>query len=275
MEAGSANDVHHQFDYGSYARRRFSAPRGIIDEERGVQPFYLQSYHNFYHRFSPEWDASNASLLELGGGPVIYPLISASPYVSEVVFTDYIEGNREQVRLWKDRVPSAHDWSPYFKHVVNTLEGATDPAAATRREEELRSKMKDILHCDIRAEQPGDIIAGGTTKLEPFDIVSFNFCCETVFDSHDAYKEGLKKVGALVRPKGFLTSLVSEEESYYSDGNKKIPHLFLTAQDIHEYHKQAGFTVRYSARFPIPEAARGILNDCKGIHFIAVQKLCN
>ena len=272
MEAGTISNVHHQFDYGSYAMRRFSAPRGIIDEERGVQPFYLQSYHEFYHRFSSEWDTGIARLLELGGGPVIYPLISASPYVSEIVFTDFIEGNREQVRLWKSKAPGAHDWSPYFKYVVNTLEGATDPAAATRREEELQNKIKDILHCDICAEQPRDIISGGAAELELFDVVSFNFCCEAVFDSHDAYKEGLKKVGALVRPKGFLTSLVSEEESYYTDGSKSIPHLFLTAQDIHEYYKQAGFSVRYSARFPIPEAAQGILNDCKAIHFIAVQK---
>lgn len=32
-------------------------------------------------------------------------LISAAPYVSEIVFSDYIESARKQVVMWKDNNP--------------------------------------------------------------------------------------------------------------------------------------------------------------------------
>ena len=109
-------------------------------------------------------------------------------------------------------------------------------------------------------------MVGLTASSEPFDVVSFNFCCEACSDTHEIYLENLKKVKALVRPQGFIASLISEEESWFVSGStSNIPHLFLTAQDIHEYYRQAGFTIRYSARFPIPAAAQNILNDCRPI----------
>ena len=267
--AESLHESYQQFDYGSYLRRRFSAPRGIIDEERGVQPFYLQCYHDFYRKFNSEWDVSQARLLELGGGPVIYPLISAAPHVSEIVFSDYVEGNLDQVRLWKEQSSAAHDWSPYFEHVVNTLEGEQDKGAALQREIELQGKVKLIKKCNVLEEDPANIVeANGGIK---YDIISFNFCCEVVFDTQKAYGVCLRKVGGLLKPNGFIASLVSEEESFYTVGSKQYQHLFLTAKDVHEHYKNAGFTIRYSARFPIPERARNTFNDCKAIHFIAGQ----
>jgi len=43
--------------------------------------------------------------LEFGGGPIIRSLISAAPYVSESVFSDYIESARKQLVMWKDNKP--------------------------------------------------------------------------------------------------------------------------------------------------------------------------
>jgi len=59
--------------------------------------------------------------LEFGGGPIIMSLISAAPYVSEIVFSDYIESARKQVVMWKDNNPMIK--SPHFKRIVNKLEG--------------------------------------------------------------------------------------------------------------------------------------------------------
>ena len=69
-----------------------------------------------------------------------------------------------------------------------------------------------------------------------------------------------------------MSSLLSEEESWYVTGGLKYHNLFLTAHDAHECHQRAGFVIRYSAQFPVPENARNVFNDCKGIHFLVVQK---
>ena len=97
--------------------QRFSAPEGIIDKERGVQPFYLKVIHDFYSDYHHNWKPETARLLEFGGGPCIYPLISAAPHVSEIVFAEYAEEGRKEVELWKNNDPAAHDWTPYFRYV--------------------------------------------------------------------------------------------------------------------------------------------------------------
>ena len=102
-------------DARGYLVRRFSAPNGVIDEERGVQPFYLESIHEFYRDYHSNWNSETARLLEFGGGPCIYPLISAAPYVREIVFAEYAEEGRKEVKLWKNDDATAHDWTPYFR----------------------------------------------------------------------------------------------------------------------------------------------------------------
>ena len=270
-EEAPSNDAYRQFDAAEFLKRRFSAPKGIIDEERGVQLFYLQSYHDFYQNLPPEWDAGNARLLELGGGPVVYPLISAAPHVSEIVFTDYAESNREQVRLWRNRDPIAHDWSPYFQHVVNGLEGIQRHEAPSQRQEELRCKIRAILPCNVLEDRPEDIIAGGTYSFEPFDIVSSDFCFEIASESHEIYLDTLRKVKALLGPRGFLASLVAENQSWYVNGSTRFSNVPFTAQEIRDYHSRAGFTIQYSTQFNIPEAGRNTISDCEGTSFIVAR----
>ena len=48
-------------------------------------------------------------MLEFVGGPVIENLISAAPYVWEILFAAYSENERKEVELWKDNKQGAHD----------------------------------------------------------------------------------------------------------------------------------------------------------------------
>ena len=109
----AGNDYDSFFDARSYVRSRFSAPNGVVSNEE-YQAFDLRCYHDFYHKhpFSTE----TARVLEFGGGPCIFPLISAAPHVKEIVFAEYLEACRNEVQLWKDRSPDAHNWNPYFRY---------------------------------------------------------------------------------------------------------------------------------------------------------------
>ncbi len=60
--------------------------------------------------------------------------ISASSRASEIVLADYNKLNIEFLKKWlKD--PTIYDWSPYFKHVVENLEGRLGEEAAKRAQE--------------------------------------------------------------------------------------------------------------------------------------------
>ena len=269
MASGEGYDCesHKRFAARAYLTRRYIDP---TDKERGFQPFYLENFHKFYtSTFPTEWDASTARLLEFGGGPAIYPLISAAPHVSEVVFSDYAQNSLDEVSLWKNNDPQAHDWSPYFRYVVHTLEGNPDPDAASQREMELRSKFKELLLCDIRAD---DVFGSVFIPAESFDVVSTNFCMEVASNNVEEYTENIKRVCHYLKPGGFIVSLVTVEESWYVIDSKREYHVCITPQQIHSAFKETGLKIRDSVHFNTPTASQNILSDGKGIHFIVAQK---
>ena len=83
----------------------------------------------------------NLRVLEFGGGPIIADLIPAAPYAEEIIFAEYSEKNREEVVKWLQKSPESHDWLPYFKFVVQTLEGKNSDEEVAIRESELRKKI--------------------------------------------------------------------------------------------------------------------------------------
>ena len=77
----------------------------------------LDFFHHTYTTMRP-----TKKLLEVGGGPTIYQLISASSKVESITFSDFNVTNLTEVRNWADGKPTAFDWSSYVKYVA-TLEG--------------------------------------------------------------------------------------------------------------------------------------------------------
>ena len=253
-------------DVKYYLERRFRDPE---DKERGVQPFYLKSISDFYKTFGKYWNSSSCRLLEFGGGPCIYPLISAAPYVSEITFADYDQSGLDAVKAWKNNSEDAHDWSSYFEYVISQLEGEKEEvkAKSSSRQEELKKKMANFLLADIRTDQvfENNIVTG------KYDIVSTNFCLDAVAETLEEYKKNVKRIKQYVKKGGFLAGLVSLEETYYQrsyyDDHK--PHLYLTEEDTIITFQEMGFKVEHSVVFTIDESARFKINDCKALQFIA------
>ena len=110
----AGNDYEKFFDARSYVRSRFTAKDGVVSDEE-YQTFNLCCYHEFYRKYGSDLDVESARVLEFGGGPCIFPLISAASHVKEIVFSEYLESCREEVKLWKDKNPESHNWTPYFR----------------------------------------------------------------------------------------------------------------------------------------------------------------
>jgi len=229
--------------------------------------WFLQCFHQFYQTYNKEWDNTTAVLLEAGGGPCIHPLISAAPYVAEIYHSDYIEANREEVVMWKNNDPNAYNWSPYFRHVVRTLEGQTSHDAVVEREEKLRSVLKGSAPCDFKAE-----VVVPSVKT-PVNIVSSNLCLDVCFESLEEYTNGLKKVYNILLPKGFFVSISGLDLSWCKYGDKIYSSSYpLSLEDIQAHYKGAGFNILHTDKFEEPLETRNILNDSVGCSFIIAQK---
>ena len=239
----------------------------VVDKSINISPWTMQSYHNFYQKYHKEWDNSTAVLLEIAGGPCIYPHISAAPYVAEIYHTDYVKACCDEVLLWKSKNPNAYDWSLYFKQVVEKLEGQTSPDAVTKREDWLRSILNVGL-CDVKA----DVVVPAIKKA-PVDIVSSSFCLEVCQESLEEYVYLIKKLYDLTVPKGFFISQTTLEVSWYKVGQIKHPNPCpVSLEDVKWAYRKAGYNILYSDFWDRPMELRNVGSDSVGFSFIVAQK---
>jgi len=231
-----------KFNAWQYLHQRY--PANIFDmigeTADYAPPWLMPCYHKFYKQFHKEWDSSTASSLDLGGGPCIYAYISAAPYVSEIYHSDYVESCCDEVLLWKNKDPNAYDWSPYFKHVVNTLEGQSNPDTVTMRMEMVRNKIKGVFFCDIRDP---NLLPECTGKK--FDIITSNTCIENVVKSVEEYEQVLKCIKHLLNHRGFFVTMANLECTFYHINGKKYPSFPITEQNILSSLERTGFTLHY------------------------------
>ena len=153
------NDFHGSFDPTTYLERRFKNPGAGVS---AMINFALENLCQFFK----DWpEGHSLKVLDYGCGPVIAYNISAARVASEIVLAEYTEKSRELIKKWQDHDTSAWDWSPYFKHVVETIEGKSE-REAFEREVTMRKVIKAIIPCDISSEHP---IANGYEG--PYDIL--------------------------------------------------------------------------------------------------------
>lgn len=207
-------------------------------------------------------------ILDFGCGPTMINVISAVPKASEIVLAEYTESYRGFVQKWLDKDPSAYDWSPYFKHVVQTLEGMSEEDSV-KRMEELRSKVKAIVPCDINQDE---FIAKGYEG--PYDIVMTFQCLMTCCKDVESYNSAVKKLASLVKVGGRLILYTSKREDcdvgfYTIKGKMFYDALPLSEKILTEALKQNGFTDIYQEVITLTPTStsnvQGLLffNGCK------------
>ena len=253
-----AEDYGEHFDVESYLQSRFVVPKGVEDSSKS-QPlsFQLSAFHEFYTQYNSHWDASTARLLEVGGGPVIWQLIPACPYVKEIVFTDYLEKCLKQVRLWRDKDPSAHNWGPFFEYVVGNLEGETGKDTAVQREEDLRSKVT-VERCDLNQDDVVD------PKLGTFDIISTSYCLACIAGNKKELEDYHVKLARRTTVGGYLLNITSIESSWYRLDNEEFKHVWVTCDDVKAMMEKAGYVVEMVKWCPLKRDTYTPKNDATG-----------
>ena len=264
-------DIKGNFNVEYYLQRLYCDP---TDKERGLQPFRMKCFYEFYKKFGSSWDSKSAQLLEYGGGPVIYPLISACPYVGEITFSDFQEASLEAVSMWKNESEGCHNWRPYFKYIISEVEGNVSEEVVLQREMELRKKLRHFVIGDILAD---DILASDgspRTMPESFDIVSCNLCLEVPAKSIDDYERNVRRLSTLVKPEGFVISLITLENPFYSltPTKERTPLLYVREHDVREAYEKAGFTIVHTDKIFLEDKAQNVIDGSKSNMFIVGQK---
>jgi hypothetical protein len=99
-------------------------------------------------------ETKDLTLLEFGGGPTLYQLVSAAPNVKEIHFSDYLEENLTEVKKWVHRSSDAFNWNNVISTALEAEEITATPDAINVREEMLRKKITKFFRCDAFRKFP-------------------------------------------------------------------------------------------------------------------------
>ncbi|CAH1246317.1 INMT [Branchiostoma lanceolatum] len=234
-------DYHKQFDPKKYLAMSCSPPAGS-EEEKYFRDVHLKELHKVFdsdilsvgqHSLSTSYLTGvikpRSRLLDVGTGPTIYQLISASRFCTEIVCAEYAEANRAEVQKWINGDPGAYDWTPSFQYVAE-LEG--DSSSWRARQSHLRNIIKEVIPCDVTNPDPLT-----PNKYEQFDVITSMKCLELACSTRESYSAAVRSTP----PGGTLVLISVISESFHTVGEHKFFTLHVDETFIEEVLKTAGY----------------------------------
>jgi hypothetical protein len=203
-------------------------------------------------------------LLDFGGGPTIYPLISAVTRVAEIHFSDYLDANLAEVRGWLAGKPGAFDWTPFIRKSLEFEGGPATDAAVEHRAKAIRQHVTRVMHCDASRTPP---IEDG---LRLYDVVLTNFCAESATSDRAQWELYMANIGTLLKPGGWLVMSALKGATQYSVGPRSFPAVDISEHDLVELLEENHFPRKGIEVRTVP--ADRPSRDYKGLLLAAAQK---
>ena len=267
---------------GAFAPRAYLEhywPATHLDDEC---EFILSFLHEAHALYAPQLPAEGAAMVEVGGGPVIDKLISASAHVGAIYHLDPSAAARAEVEAFVAGAPvgpppGRYDWRRRFEFVA-ALEGAgggdADTAAAAAAdavETRLRGRIAHVGPVDLLAQQSSSGDNGNDpfrgTGLSPEQasrvrVVSSHSCAECIATSADTFARAFGRVLAMVPVGGLLVMTVNTNTTEWhggggdngggsggsGGGGGAVPAWPVAAADVLERLRAAGFAAPLRAR---------------------------
>lgn len=218
----------HQFDSRAYLNEYYSH---LGEENRELMKFYERSYADVFNHIK------KARVLEFGGGPTIYQLISLAKYDVSIDFSDYLEQNVKEVQRWLKNDPKMFSWDTFIKYALKLEEISQSENNIIRRADLIRKKVKRLLHCDARKPNP---IKGIANKQ--YDMVSVNFVPESITQKKQEWYILIDHIISLVESTGYLVMTAIVGAKQYRVGHLFFPATPVTSEVIMNELNRKGFT---------------------------------
>ncbi len=207
--------------------------RDLDSGDKALLRFYARVYK----------DLQGRSLLEFGGGPTIYSLITAARTVSWIHFTDYSTECLSEVSKWLIEDSSAFDWTKYTNYALYSESGSTRKPSekdVLNRHRLIRQRVRQITRCDASATDP---LLG--SFLGPYGVVANSFCLDALTTDKDVWFRLNQKVANLVEKDGFFISVYLLNATYWTFQGIKYPAVNLTLGDVINMYSSLGLRITH------------------------------
>jgi hypothetical protein len=229
-----SSTLRHSHDY----QNKFNVKNYLASYYSEVTPNYIFYIHGLVHALKKHTNlpSTGGKALDFGGGPSLWPSFLLAQYVDTIQFCDYTPGNIQAVQAWLDRSSSAHDWTTFFRYVLQTQQ--TSENELSNWENRLRKALTShrLSRCD--ANDPHCPILSDTSN--EYDIIVSCECLDVACQTSDEYKNAVGRLVRLLKPGGLLVLLAAIDCSYYTVGNERFAGLPLNEHLIREALEEAG-----------------------------------
>lgn len=191
----------------------------------------LQFFHETYAQMP-----DGSAMLEVGGGPTLYQLISASNRAGNITFAEYLPVNRKAIESWIKGGTDAFNWDPYFEFVLKLENRPCAAADIAARKALLKKKISEITIYDVFAEPP---LSGG---LESYDIIASNFCLEGITQSFSQFQGFFRRMVQYLKPGGWLIMCMVKDARDYRIKDRYFPACPVNEQIMENVLKDNGIT---------------------------------
>ncbi len=242
-----------QFDPSAYLDDYYG---DIGPENLALLRFLADTYRNI---------PKGGVLLDFGGGPTIYPLISAVTRVDEIHFSDYLDTNLEEVRRWIAAEPTAFDWDAFIRKALEleTAAPCTD-AEVARRASEIRERVTRLIRCDASCTPPIE------HSHQPYDVLLTNFCAESATSDRRQWQTYMANILSMLKPGGWLVISALTGATRYSVGGRYFPAVDISEGELIDLLEENGFS-RTGIELRCVSADRPT-RDYKGLMLAVAQK---
>ncbi|XP_035677097.1 nicotinamide N-methyltransferase-like [Branchiostoma floridae] len=181
---------------------RYFQPRGLLDTyyrdfpQQDDGKDYRHWLMNTHHQTFKSGKFKGRRLLDVGTGPNIMSVLSASKYFPDITCTDYVQNCRDELQMWLRDDPGAFDFGSYLQYLSTLEGGSTTPEDIATR---LRTAVKAVLPCDVT--QPNPL---APQSFEPFDVVVSCLCVDSACKTRVEYCACLGNMASLVKSGGGL-----------------------------------------------------------------------
>lgn len=214
-------------------RERFSSfrPRAYLDEyyaSVGPENDALLSFYATFYKNHPK----GGLLLEVGGGPTLYSLISASPIVDEIHFSDALPTNLAEVRQALNNEPGAFDWRPFIERALTHEGRPSNHQAIATRQAAMKEKVKRFLPLDIFE----------ATLSKSYNIIQANFVLDSITSDPNEWRSLLAKLCGSVPQGGEFLMTALEGSRWWKIGSLQFPAVSLDREILGTALSEAGLT---------------------------------
>ncbi|CAH2320331.1 nicotinamide N-methyltransferase-like [Pelobates cultripes] len=202
------------------------------------------------------------TLIDVSMGPMMHLLCTVSDVFKEITILKFNDECIKEVKKWLDTHSECFDWSHTSKYIMELNEGGSQ---IQEREEELKSKIKHIVKCDIEKENITDPVI-----LPKSDCLLSVTVLEAISEDHEEFRKNLKKIVSLLKPGGQLLLFTALDATFYRLGEHKFRLLKCDETFVRSVLHEQGFVIEYIDWLKKPSETH--LTDFNDITFVIARK---